>query len=222
MTKILKKQFNFDNLAADYDKYYKSDFGKKIDIIEKNILKQHLIKLKTKNIVEIGCGTGHWTKYLSELGFIIDASDVSSKMLNKAKEKNIENAIFSIKNTEQLSYTNNSIENIIAVTSLEFVNDMQKAVNEIYRVLKPNAYFICAGLNLNSYLGKNKFKDDIYKNANFFTYNGLKTMLSKFGNAKINAGVVIENNEFCDSKYTEKQKINKGAFIAAIVQKTNY
>ena len=222
MIDTLNKQYNFDNIASEYDKYYDSDFGKEVDKIEQNILEKLLNKLETKNIVEIGCGTGHWTQFLSNQGFNIEASDISEKMLYEAKKKNINNVAFSIKNAEQLNYANNSIENIIAITSLEFVENQQKAVKEIYRALKPNGFFICAGLNLNSDLGKNKSENEIYKNANFFTNNSLIKMLSKFGSPKISAGVIVENNEFLDNKYTEEQKLNKGAFIAAIVKKTNY
>ncbi|MBN2757500.1 MAG: class I SAM-dependent methyltransferase [Bacteroidales bacterium] len=213
------KQFNFDNIATEYDKYYQTDFGIKIDEIEKNIIKEFLQELKSKEIIEIGCGTGHWTNFLSDLGFIIDASDISEKMLLEAQNKNIKNAEFSVKNAEQLNYPDNSADNIIAVTSLEFVENQQLAVNEIYRILKPNGYFICAGLNLNSDLGKNKANDEVYKNAKFFTYNNLNEILSKFGEPKFKAAVVIENSEFTDNKYSEEQKLEKGAFIAAIVQK---
>jgi len=215
------KKYNFDNIAAKYDKYYDSDIGKSIDEIEKNIIRKYLKRLKTVNIVEIGCGTGHWTQFLSELGFIIDASDISVKMINEATKKNINNAILSIKNSEQLSYENSSIENIIAVTSLEFIENQQKAINEIYRVLKPNGYFICAGLNLNSELGKNKSENEIYRNADFFTFNNLLKKLSIFGKAEISAGVVIENGKIYDNKYSDKEKLNNGAFIAAIVKKTD-
>ena len=215
----MNTSFNFDLVAGQYDSYYKSDFGKEIDRIEKSIIRNYLNEITVKSLVELGCGTGHWTEFFSDLGFSIKAIDISKEMLAFAMAKNIKNADFQLGDMQNIDFPDESVENIIAITSIEFVVNREKVIREIYRVLKPGGYFICAGLNDYSPFWNDKKEDTVYKNANFLNVDDLKQMMAKFGNPKITAGVVFENNTFCDDKYTENEKLNLGAFIAAGVKK---
>ncbi|MCF6240957.1 MAG: class I SAM-dependent methyltransferase [Bacteroidales bacterium] len=216
---MMQNTFDFGTVAHQYDDYYQSDFGKKIDELEKAIIEKFLKNLSIKEILEIGCGTGHWTEFFVQKGFSVKAMDISDKMLAVAKSKNMKNTYFFQGDALNLSIENESVENIIAITSLEFTGNQQKAFDEIYRILKPRGYFICAGLNETSEFWKDKKEDIVYKNANFLNKTKLQEQFSKFGNPVLRAAVIIENTVFCDEKYSEDEKLNKGAFIAGVVQK---
>lgn len=216
---MMQTTFNFGSIAQEYDTFYQSSFGKNIDKLEKSIIAGFLKKLTVKNILEIGCGTGHWSDFLAQNGFSLTATDISEEMLKTAKSKNIKNVVFKQGDVLNLEYADESIENIIAITSLEFSGNLEKAFEEIYRVLKPSGYFICAGLNGKSEYWNDKKDDIVYKHADFFSAGILEKYLSKFGIPKIKACAVVENNEFLDDRYSDTEKLIKGAFIAAIVQK---
>ncbi len=215
----MQSTFDFGAISHEYDAYYRSNLGQNIDKLEKAIIADFLKKLATKNIFEIGCGTGHWSDFFAQSGFSVTAMDISEEMLKIAKSKNIKNVVFKPGDVLNLENADESVENIAAITSLEFSGDLEKAFEEIYRVLKPSGYFICAGLNGSSDFWNDKKDDPVYKNARFLSYKLLQKHLSKFGTPQINACVIVENNTFCDEKYTVQEKLNKGAFIAAMVQK---
>ncbi len=185
--------FDYNQIATDYDKWYETPLGKQIDEWEKKLFLLHLEKLKTKNILEIGAGTGHWTQFLSQNGFSVTGIDIAGKMLEQARRKNIPNAIFIQASAEDLPFEDASIENVVAVTSLEFASNQQKAFDEIFRVLKPGGYFIIGGLNAQASLQKLRQSDPVFKNARFFTPKSLFKYLEPFGIPTVEGCIYMPN-----------------------------
>ncbi len=163
-------------------------------------------------------------QFFSANNFEIIGIDISQKMIEKAKGKNITNAKFLIRSSEKLSFANESIENVFAITSIEFLENQEKGIEEIYRVLKPKGYFLIGCLNINSYIGKTKNENEIFKNANFFNAKSLTKILIKFGIPKIEGCALIDENlDILDftSKIESERLINEGAFLVGLVQKNN-
>ncbi|MEN8138225.1 MAG: class I SAM-dependent methyltransferase [Bacteroidota bacterium] len=201
--------YNFNMVAGTYDDFYKTKTGKKIDTEEKQCVKKFLDTIPKGEILELGSGTGHWSKWLSEQGFEVLGIDISEKMLEKAKEKNIPNSTFKAMNMFDLNFDDNSKDAIIAITSLEFSTDPDKTFSEIKRVLKPEGHFIAAVLNSKSIIGINKKDNPTFANANFFSLDGLKKRLQKIGTPKFcKAAYLNENFEItADDKNTEPAMI---------------
>jgi|LGVF01.1.fsa_nt_gb ubiquinone/menaquinone biosynthesis C-methylase UbiE len=210
----MKSIYNFNQEAETYDEYYQSELGKEIDNAEKICVKKFLDKIQKGEILELGSGTGHWSKWITEQGFNVHGIDIAKDMLQKAKDKNIPNSKFEIMSMTDLEFENNSIETIIAITSLEFSIDLDKTFSEIKRVLKPNGRLITAVLNSKSTIGKYKGDNPTFINANFFTKDTLKKRLSNFGNP-----------EFCEAAFLNEnfELVEKGtnfepAMIVGFVQ----
>jgi ubiquinone/menaquinone biosynthesis C-methylase UbiE len=72
----------YNEWAAQYD----SNLNKTRDL-ESTAIRQMLSSFSFKNCLEIGCGTGKNTSFLSEKGHTITAVDFSEAMLALAKEK---------------------------------------------------------------------------------------------------------------------------------------
>ena len=72
--------------ADEYEQIYYRDIPlrrKEIDIEA-----ERLRKLVTgKEVLEIACGTGYWTKIISETASSLIATDISKEMINEAKKK---------------------------------------------------------------------------------------------------------------------------------------
>ncbi|HIE16229.1 MAG TPA: SAM-dependent methyltransferase [Bacteroidales bacterium] len=185
--------FDYNKIAADYDKWYQTPLGKQIDIWEKKLVALHLKQIKSKQILEIGAGTGHWTLFLSQKGFKITGIDIAKKMLAQAEKKNIANTSFISASVESLPFEDNSIENIVAITVLEFVEKQEIAFSEIFRVLKPNGIFVIGALNNMASLQKKRQNDIVFKNARFFSRKTLFEILSKFGNPTVDGCVYMPN-----------------------------
>jgi len=196
----MKSLFNFDIEANTYDEYYKTEFGSRIDSQQKECVRTFLEKIPNGNILELGSGTGHWSEWISKLGFKVHGIDISEKMLEKSKSKNIPNCRFDKMSMSDLQFDDNSIDNIIAVTSLEFSIDLDKTFSEIKRVLKKGGSFIAAVLNEESIIGRTKKDNPIFRNANFFTEKELITRLSSFGTPSICKTAFINDNFEIDGR----------------------
>jgi ubiquinone/menaquinone biosynthesis C-methylase UbiE len=214
-----KNIFRDTKIAEDYDNYYQSEAGKAIDQIEKNIFSTLLTGLPRINLLEAGCGTGHWTRFFSSAGFHVTAIDVSEAMLQIAISKNIENVIFQKADATRLPFADNSYSTIASVTMLEFIEDVNKVLDEFRRVLKPGGTLLLGCLNELSELGKNKKNDPIFKDAHFFTPSEIKKLLMQFGHPKISFGVYFSPTFDLLDK-TKKQNTVQPAFIAASVKNT--
>ncbi|GAA0723998.1 MerR family transcriptional regulator [Clostridium malenominatum] len=114
---------------------------------------------KNSKILELGCGDGSfWAKNINEVSkdWQIVMTDFSEGMLNDAK-KNLKewkhNFTFGVVDAQELPYEDESFDVVIANHMLYHLNDLDKALGEIKRVLKPNGIFYA------STVGKNHMKE---------------------------------------------------------------
>ncbi len=217
-------KFDFNKVAGEYDDYYQTAAGRKIDAVEKWQVKEFLDRIKEKEALEIGCGTGHWTMFFSDNGFQVTGIDIAGKMMQKAIDKDIPGAVFMEMDAENLMFPNESVKNIFTIASAEFTNDRQKFFDEAYRVLKRGGHFLIGALNRNSLMGKNKQNDPVFKDADFFSYDELQRLLNRFGHPEIKGCVLMdEKGEVLDyprDKDIPQQRLNnEGAFLVGFVKK---
>lgn len=205
-------------VAEAYDTYYQTEVGRKVNDIEEKLILKILKDLPKTEMLELGCGTGHWTNVFINQGFNVTALDISDEMLKYAHSKNL-NAQFIKADSENIPFPENSYSLISSITMLEFVNDQDQVLEEIYRVLKPGGNLVLGCLNAHSELGKNKENDPSFRNAKFLSPQELEEKLKLFGNPQLSFGVHLSPNfEIKDG--TQEMYNTEPAFIAALVQKT--
>lgn len=98
-------------------------------------LKQNNFKGK---IVDIGCGNGRDVNFFSKSGFNISGIDYDEEEISLAKQ-NFPSLKFEVKNAERLDFQDNSIEAFFMINVIHYV-DKEKALQEIFRVLKQKGY----------------------------------------------------------------------------------
>ncbi|MFO8086342.1 MAG: methyltransferase domain-containing protein [Bacteroidales bacterium] len=217
-------KFDFNTTAKQYDEYYNTETGQKIDTIEKRLVAKYLNKIPEKEALEIGAGTGHWSMFFSDHGFQITGIDLASEMLQKAIEKNVPGAIFMEMNAEHLMFPNEAVKNIFTIATVEFTNNKETFFDEAFRVLKRNGCFLIGALNENSLIGRTKEQDPVFKNADFFTEESLLRHLNRFGHATVEGcAVMTEEGKLLDfdddQSLTQEQKNKEGAFLVGFVKK---
>lgn len=180
-------------IAKDYDSYYQTEFGKQVDDIEKDIVREILKDIPTGKMLEMGCGTGHWTSFFVDLGFDVTALDSSPAMLQYTSDKNID-VEFIQADAENLPFDDESFPVVASITMLEFVDDQDKVLSEAFRVLKKGGTLVLGCLNANSVLGKTKESSDTFRNAKFMTPDELHQKLSQYGGVEIKSGVFITDD----------------------------
>ena len=187
--------FDFDTVAHRYDKWYNTPLGDMYDRLEKKAVAKHIKQdSKGKKLLEIGCGSGHWSKFFAGRGFEVTGVDVSNRMLQIAKNKNIPNATFHSSDAHSLPFEDNSFDVTVAITTLEFVANAELVLQEMHRCTrKPLGQIIIAVLNKTSELNRNRQEksDSLYAKARLFSTKELKGILLPYGQPSvITAGFV--------------------------------
>jgi 2-polyprenyl-3-methyl-5-hydroxy-6-metoxy-1,4-benzoquinol methylase len=87
--------------------------------------------------LELGCGTGYFTRELACSGANIVAVDVSPDLLEIAKaNSSAPNVRYEIQNAYELSYPDAVFDSVVGSSVLHHL-EIEEAIREIYRVLKP-------------------------------------------------------------------------------------
>jgi ubiquinone/menaquinone biosynthesis C-methylase UbiE len=204
-------------VAVHYEEYYRTDAGKKVDAVEKKLIAGLLEHIPVSDMLELGCGTGHWTEFFLEKGFRVTAVDNSGPMLKVAREKKLR-ADFRKLDVHKLPYADEQFPVVSSITMLEFVDDREKVLREIYRVLQPGGWLLLGCLNAQSEMGRNREKDEVFHSAFFYTPESLRKQLTRFGDPEINYGVYFSSSfEILDGK-AEANTVEP-AFMAVQVKK---
>ncbi len=120
--------------ARRYEEWY-SGRGRRADRLEKKLLERLLGSFPdAKTVLEVGCGTGHFTRWLAEQGLHTVGLDVSRAMLAKASERN--GLAYVLGDALALPFADQSFDIVALITALEFVSDWQRSLDEAVRVAR--------------------------------------------------------------------------------------
>jgi ubiquinone/menaquinone biosynthesis C-methylase UbiE len=124
----------FEPVASRYESWYESEKGRRVDRAEKILLDWMLALLpRTKRILEIGCGTGHFSRYLASQSLSVVGLDRSPAMLRALQ--GAESKIPAIQaDAHRLPFRDRVVDAALFVTSLEFLSDPTLALAEAARV----------------------------------------------------------------------------------------
>ena len=107
-----------------------------------NILERNLNLDKNSKILDVGTGTGFLALLLVEMGYSVVGIDISENMLSKAIEKvrsnGYENTEFLIGDAETPPFDNERFDAIVSRHLLWTLPNPDKAIENWYKVLKPN------------------------------------------------------------------------------------
>ena len=89
------------------------------------------------SVLELGCGTGYFTRELARSGADIVAIDVSPELLEIARANCCApNVRYEIQNAYALSYPDQMFDSVVGSSVLHHL-EIEEALREIHRVLKP-------------------------------------------------------------------------------------
>ncbi|WP_232460849.1 class I SAM-dependent methyltransferase [Thermococcus gorgonarius] len=127
---------------------------------------------------EIGVGTG---RFAAPLGIKLGV-EPSKAMAEIARKRGIE-VIEGV--AENLPFPDESLDYLLMVTTICFVDDPEKALREAYRVLKPGGALIIGFVDRNSPIGRyyeeHREESVFYRDARFFSTEELLELLKKIG-----------------------------------------
>lgn len=138
-----KKEF-FDSMAENWDK------DKNISPEKYRRIVRELMIENGNRILDVGTGTGVLIPFLLESGKNIEiyAIDYSKKMIEKFKEKGFpENVKGFVMDIHKTDFEDNFFDRIVANACFPHFDDKEKAVKEIYRILKKDGIFLISHPN---------------------------------------------------------------------------
>jgi len=141
----------FNKQAAVYDEKDKILYSKYGKISCKNIA-EYLKGKEYNSLLDIGDGTGYLIDILSKSHTAEYVGlDLSANMIKEANKKNIKNAEFLEERSDELPFEDNTFDVVTCSQSLHHYPDTDKALQEAYRVLKPNEIYILSDIGTGTF-----------------------------------------------------------------------
>jgi len=134
---------HYDRDAPTYDKTRYGGKGEGAYLeMHKEILFSLLGPIKGKSVLEICIGTGVYSRAISRSGGVAFGLDLSTEMLKQVKNSG-GGRIYLIKgDAENIPIKASSIDAVICIRAIYFLPNLEKALNDINRVLRPEGLFI--------------------------------------------------------------------------------
>jgi ubiquinone/menaquinone biosynthesis C-methylase UbiE len=149
-----------------YDAWYTSPRGGWIGEVETSLVLRLLACGDGDSILDVGCGTGYFSRRLAQVGFRVTGVDVDAHALEFAARKN--GRIRWLRaDARELPFGNRSFDCVVAVTSLCFIEPAGAALHEMWRVARRSV--VLGLLNRNSLLWLEKRNAASYQGARWDT-----------------------------------------------------
>jgi len=154
---------------------------------------------KNDRILDVGSNMGQYTTMLLDRGFNMVGIDLSDKAIEVAnmyvRMQNLKNIEYFAADVENLSlFEDNSFDGVVSFSALRYVQDLKKALSEIYRVTKkggsvaldfPNTH--CPWFRLL----KNKFGVENHIHDHFFSTKELRGLFEEAGFCEVEAKKIM-------------------------------
>jgi SAM-dependent methyltransferase len=167
MNQLLANPFTNPAIVAGYEAWYETS-GRRADRLEKALLKRLLAGFsRARTLLEVGCGTGHFTRWFGEQGLQAIGLDLSPPMLTEAVR--LGSPPYVQGDALALPFRAGAFDLVALITTLEFVTDPVQALREATRVARHG--LILGVLNRQSLLAwrRKRSGEPLWQEARFFT-----------------------------------------------------
>jgi SAM-dependent methyltransferase len=161
---------------AKYEAWYHTPRGAWIGNAEFSLLQSLLSPTADARLLDAGCGTGWFSRRFAGQGLQVTAVDSDPKAIAYARSQGGEVSWMEASATA-LPFADNSFDYSAAVTSLCFIDDVQQAVQEMWRVSRHG--MVLGLLNRRSLLYRQKHGRGSYDGARWDTLAEVKTWATR-------------------------------------------
>ncbi len=170
-----------EKIVGSYESWYEGK-GKRADRLEKKVLSLLLKDFdRAESLIEIGCGTTHFTRYFEKLGLQCTGYDLSPIMLGVARKLWAGELIRG--DSAILPFAKNSFDLAAFITCLEFMPKPTEVLREAMRISRQgmiiglmNRYGVSViRRTVQVWLGKNPF----YRHAHFYSLGEIRGIVKR-------------------------------------------
>lgn len=139
--KHIRDKFDVESPNYEQNMYLNTIGSRFVDKIEKEIVLSEFIN--GRDILDLGIGTGRWSREFVKLGYNVTGIDISDKMLKVARD-NVLSDKFAIINSDMefLPFRDEKFDMINCVRSVKYVKNHRGAISEMNRVLKKDGILV--------------------------------------------------------------------------------
>ncbi len=142
----LTSEHAFDTVASLYEAWFDDPLGRLVDELEKDLIYQYAVPGAGTRALDAGTGTGHFAADLAAKCNEVVGLDLSPQMLDVARRK--QGSLHWLRgDMAALPFDDATFDLVLSVTALEFVASPERAVGEMWRVLRPAGNLVVATLN---------------------------------------------------------------------------
>jgi SAM-dependent methyltransferase len=179
--------YDFGPLAGEYERWYNTPTGRAHDQAQKRDVRSLLpIASANQTLLDVGCGTGHWSTFFAEMGYRVTGVDISDRMIEAARPA-APQCTFLLANAGQLPFDNGAFDVVAAMATLEFLSDPAAAVREMVRCAKEGGRLLVGTLNRLAQLNQQRIAQgkQPYASAQLLSPDELGSMLAPLGHVRM-------------------------------------
>jgi ubiquinone/menaquinone biosynthesis C-methylase UbiE len=218
---MTKEWWYSPEVAREYEQWYYTPRGRLIDEQEKALLLSLLPGEHRGSLLDVGCGTGHFTRFFACLGYRALGVDISQAMVRQAKKKALLPYVRG--DALMLPFPDSSFDIVSAITTLEFITKPEMMIAEMIRVSRGNILF--GILNSLSPMGIRRRlelligRENPYLYARFYSPFSLKRLIYRTAD---DIGVKVKEVSYKTTVFPCKKGVSPlvlpfGAFIGMVV-----
>ena len=214
----------FDEWPDRYDAWFETPIGALVKRYESELL-IHLLKPgEGELILDVGCGTGVFTRGVFSRGARVIGLDISSPMLVRANQK-AKGFFFQAVAGDMMSlpFADECFDRVFSMTALEFIQNGQAAVGELFRVTKKRGTIVVTTLNsLSPWAARREQKAKkghrLFQKMIFRSPQEMRAF--GYADAEVKTAIHFQKDEDPDRASViemegQKKNLDTGAFLAA-------
>ena len=162
-----------------YDAWYHTPRGAWIGGAEFDLLYANLRPKPGASVLDVGCGTGYFTRRLARAGLQATGIDADAATIRYAQSRAVADEQYMIGDARALPFPDRHFDYAVAITSFCFIADPVQALSELSRVSRK---CIAVGLlNRHSLLYRQKFGQGAYRGAHWHTPLEVRRLFAQCG-----------------------------------------
>lgn len=153
--------------AAEYDAWYGTSRGRRIGETEFRLARRLLAPRPGESMLDVGCGTGWFTRRFAAAGAVMTGLDAKSDWLAYARAHSGADLSWMEGDARRLPFAELSFDRVVSIAALCFIDDERTPLAEIVRVARRR--FAVGWLNRASLLYRRKAGRGAYAGARWHT-----------------------------------------------------